>query len=28
MDQPINTIKVKLLRAKNLLNQKIINDPQ
>ena len=23
MDQPINTIKVKLLRAKNLLNQKI-----
>ena len=23
MDQPINTIKVKLLRAKNLLNQEI-----
>ena len=28
MDQPINTVKVKLLRAKNLLNQKIINDPE
>ena len=26
MDQPINTIKVKLLRAKNLLNQKIQAD--
>ena len=26
MDQPINTIKVKLLRAKNLLNQKIEED--
>ena len=26
MDQPINTIKVKLLRAKNLLNQKIEKD--
>ena len=26
MDQPINTIKVKLLRAKNLLNQKIEAD--
>lgn len=25
MDQPINTIKVKLLRAKNLLNQKIVD---
>lgn len=28
MDQPINTIKVKLLRAKNLLNQKIKQDAQ
>lgn len=26
MDQPINTIKVKLLRAKNLLNQEINQD--
>ena len=26
MDQPINTVKVKLLRAKNLLNQKIKED--
>ncbi|NBS19877.1 MAG: sigma-70 family RNA polymerase sigma factor [Flavobacteriia bacterium] len=26
MDQPINTIKVKLLRAKNLLAQKIEQD--
>lgn len=26
MDQPVNTIKVKLLRAKNLLNQKIKED--
>ena len=28
MDQPINTIKVKLLRAKNLLNQKIEEDAE
>ncbi len=26
MDQPVNTLKVKLLRAKNLLNQKIEED--
>ena len=28
MNQPINTIKVKLLRAKNLLSQKIKEDAQ
>jgi len=28
MDQPINTIKVKLLRAKNILNQKIEEDAE
>ena len=28
MNQPINTVKVKLLRAKNLLSQKIKEDAQ